>query len=487
MSPLIRPLTALLILIGLSVHAQTGGPQFIYPTFSWGVCENASPYDLRLYLETTYNGPYTNLTYSVATPALHGTAAISSAANFTSNPVFGVYQPNSITYTPNPGYAGTDVVVFQVTDGTLSSQMTLTLTVVPPPAQPGAIIGQDVDTVGLNTVRYSIDGPTDPNVNYQWSYSGSYVFIGGGYFPNTGNPVDVSFSPYPAATSGVLSVVATTICGTSAASSKAITVQPLQFIKFDSFPTPTYGDPDFYIGASATSTLEVRFVIADTTIARLTTDWTGRPQIHINKAGQTTITAFQDGGRGLQAATPVTRTLLVKKKDQFIISLQLPLTFILGYDTPPTLKSTATSGLPVQYSSSDTRIATIDGDQLNFLDTGTVAITASQPGDNNYNAAIPVTATVLVLKPAKLPNGASLFPNPSHGIFYCLPDQTFTAGAYILYNGNGQQVGANNRLYYYNHMFAVDARHVGPGIYYLKVFGGKDGKPATLQFKVLIY
>jgi len=484
MSPLTRPLVLLLILGSLSARAQTSGPQFVYPTLTWGICENAAAYDLRLYLETTYNGPFTNLTYSVATPPLHGTAAISSTAGFTSNPSFGVYQPTSVTYTPNTGYTGTDVVVFQVTDGTISSRMTLTLTMVPPPPPPGAIIGQDVDTVGLNTVRYTIDGPTDPNATYQWTYTGSNVFIGGNYFPNTGNPVDISFSPYPAATSGVLSVVASTTCGTSAASTKTITVQPLQFITFDSFPTPTYGDPDFYIGASATSTLPVRFVIADTTIARLTTDWTGRPQIHVINAGQTTITAYQDGGRGLQPATPVVRTLLVKKKDQFIISLQLPFTFILGYDTPPTLNSTATSGLPVQYTSSNTRIATIDGDQLNFLDSGTVTITASQPGNNNYNAAVPISATVLVLKPAKLPNGSSIFPNPTHGIFYCLLDPSFMPMSYALYNASGVRVGANP--IYNLRLFGIDAANNAPGIYFLKIFGKKDGKDATQQFTILI-
>ncbi len=484
MRPLTRTLALSLILISLSAHAQTSGPQFVYPTLNWGICENASATDLRLFLETSYNGLGTSLTYSVVTAPLHGTVALTNPGVWPPGGNFNVFQPSTVTYTPNTGYTGNDVIVFQVTDGTLSSQMTLTLNMAPPPPQPGAIIGQDVDTVGLNPVSYAIEGPIDSNAVYKWAYTGSNIFIGGTPFEGTGNPVDISFFPYPTATSGVLSVVATTGCGTSAASTKTITVRPIQFISFDSITPHTYGDPDFYIGASATSELPVRFVIADSTVAGFTTDWTGQLQIHILKAGQTTITAYQDGEGGLQPATPVVRTLLVNKKDQFILSLVLPFSFIIGLDTPPTLNSTANSGLPVQYSSSDTQIATIDGNQVNFLDHGTVTITASQPGDSNYNAAVPINATIQVLKPAKLPNGSSIFPNPCHEVFYCLPDPSFQATSYTLYNAGGQRVISG--IPPFSGFFLVETGHVGPGIYFLKVFGKKIGKDAVQQFTILI-
>ena len=484
MSPLTRTLALSFILISLSAHAQTGGPQFVYATLNWGICENASGTDLRLLLGTAYNGPAANLTYSVVTAPLHGSVALTNPAVWPPGGNFNVFQPSTVTYTPNTGYTGNDLVVFQVTDGTLSSQMTLALNMVPPPPQPGAILGQDVDTVGLNTVRYSIDGPIDSNATYTWTYTGSNVFIGGSFFEGTGNPVDLSFSPYPTATSGTLSVVASTTCGTSAASTKTITVQPIQFISFDSIPPHTYGDPDFYIDAWATSELPVRFAIADPTIASFTTDWTGRLQIHLIKAGQTTITAYQDGEGGLQPATPVIRTLVVNKKDQFIVSLDLPLSFIIGLDTPPTLNSTATSGLPVQYTSSDTQIATIDGNQVDLLDHGTVTITASQPGDSNYNAAAPINATIQVLKPAKLPNGSSIFPNPCHEFFYCLPDPSFQATSYTLYNTGGQRVISG--IPPFSGFFVVETGHIGRGIYFLKVFGRKAGKDATQQFTILV-
>lgn len=484
MSPIIRPLALLFILISLSAHAQTSRPQFVYTTQTWSICENASAADLSLLLETTYNGSIANLHYSILTSPLHGTMSLSSTAVMSPGGNFGVFQPSAATYTPNAGYTGTDMAVFQVTDGTTSSQMTLTLTMVPPPPQPGAIIGPDVDTVGQDAVTYSFSGPVDPNAGYNWTYSGSNIFISGSPFAGTGNPVQLNFYPYPTATSGVLSVTARTSCGTSPASTKTITVMPIQFITFDSIPPHTYGYIDFHIGATSTSKLPVRFVIADTTIARFTTDWTGSLLVHIIKAGQTTITALQDGKGGLQPATPVVRQLVVKKADQFITYFSMPVIFRQGIDIQPTLNATASSGLPVQYTTSDTRIATIDGSQINFLDSGTVTITSAQPGDSNYNPAPSASATIQVMKPPKLLNGAFLFPNPSHGSFYCQPDPAFKADSYALYSTSGQRV-AEGRLYNLP-SFVVNAGNVAPGIYLMKVFGKKDGKDATLQFTVLI-
>ena len=56
-----------------------------------------------------------------------------------------------------------------------------------------------------------------------------------------------------------------------------------------------------------------------------------------------------------------------------------------------TISSVSTSsGLPVTFTSSDTSIATITGNVVTMLDTGTITISATQAGDNTHN---PVTAT----------------------------------------------------------------------------------------------
>jgi hypothetical protein len=58
------------------------------------------------------------------------------------------------------------------------------------------------------------------------------------------------------------------------------------------------------------------------------------------------------------------------------------------------LNAAASSGLPVTYSVADTSIATISGNILTLLRTGSTVITASQPGDANHTAAAPVSDTL---------------------------------------------------------------------------------------------
>lgn len=62
-----------------------------------------------------------------------------------------------------------------------------------------------------------------------------------------------------------------------------------------------------------------------------------------------------------------------------------------------TLSATSSSGLPVTYSSSDTSVATVTGNTLNYVGIGLVTITASQAGDDNYETASDESQTFSVL------------------------------------------------------------------------------------------
>ena len=66
-------------------------------------------------------------------------------------------------------------------------------------------------------------------------------------------------------------------------------------------------------------------------------------------------------------------------------------------DASFTLGATASSALPVSYSSSNAAVATISGSTVTIVGTGTATITASQAGDTNYNAALAVNQTLTVL------------------------------------------------------------------------------------------
>jgi 5-hydroxyisourate hydrolase-like protein (transthyretin family) len=58
--------------------------------------------------------------------------------------------------------------------------------------------------------------------------------------------------------------------------------------------------------------------------------------------------------------------------------------------------ATASSGLPVSYASGNAAVATIIGSNIHIIAVGTSAITATQAGNTNYNAATPVTQTLTV-------------------------------------------------------------------------------------------
>ena len=98
----------------------------------------------------------------------------------------------------------------------------------------------------------------------------------------------------------------------------------------------------------------------------------------------------------------VTNTLVIAKASNVIT----PTVFAvspLSYSTSPisvglVLGASASSGLPVTYSNLSPSLLTLGPTNLILLGTGTAAIVASQSGDSNYLAALPVTNPVVITK-----------------------------------------------------------------------------------------
>jgi hypothetical protein len=84
-----------------------------------------------------------------------------------------------------------------------------------------------------------------------------------------------------------------------------------------------------------------------------------------------------------------------------------------------TIAATASSGLPVEFSSSTNSVCTVSGATLTVTATGTCSITATQPGNAVYGAASPVTQSFTVtgqtpqaitfVAPASVSSGSSPF------------------------------------------------------------------------------
>lgn len=70
-------------------------------------------------------------------------------------------------------------------------------------------------------------------------------------------------------------------------------------------------------------------------------------------------------------------------------------------DTDFAVGATATSGLPVGYASSEPGVATVEDGMVRIHGAGTTVLTATQPGNETYAAAVPVERT-LVVSPKEL-------------------------------------------------------------------------------------
>jgi hypothetical protein len=83
------------------------------------------------------------------------------------------------------------------------------------------------------------------------------------------------------------------------------------------------------------------------------------------------------------------------------------------FGTAFSANATASSGLPVTLVSSNASVARVADGRIQIVGTGTTRITASQPGDTNWNAASPVVRTVTVVKGDQ----EIIFANPGNRVF----------------------------------------------------------------------
>ncbi|MEI9919304.1 MAG: T9SS type A sorting domain-containing protein [Bacteroidota bacterium] len=167
-----------------------------------------------------------------------------------------------------------------------------------------------------------------------------------------------------------------------------------QAITFDPIESRTADDSVFYVPARASSNLAVTFISSDPTVA--TIDQSGR--VRIKKAGTVSITASQAGNDIYDPATPVTHDLVASKAEQVITLIDDGITRYV-FDVPFTVRYTNTSGLTPNFSSSDVAVATISSTAVvSILKPGNFTITATQPGNDKYNAATPAKLDLTINK-----------------------------------------------------------------------------------------
>jgi hypothetical protein len=101
-----------------------------------------------------------------------------------------------------------------------------------------------------------------------------------------------------------------------------------------------------------------------------------------------TLSGADSGNYVLSQPTGLSAT--ISQASQTITFNALPALTTLTAPINLSTFATASSGLPVSFTSSDDNVATISGSTLTIVGAGTVTITASQSGDANYAAAASV-------------------------------------------------------------------------------------------------
>ncbi len=179
-----------------------------------------------------------------------------------------------------------------------------------------------------------------------------------------------------------------------------------QIITFLEIETKTYGDTSFTLPATTDKGLVINYQSTNTTVATIEGNI-----VTIKEPGETNIIATQSGNEDYLEASYVSRKLIVKKRSQIIVFDELQdKTY---EDLPFTLPATTDKGLTISYQSTNTNVATIDGNRVTIVGAGTTDIIANQQGDRHHYAATPVSYTFTVNRKAQ-----SITFNPFDNVVY---------------------------------------------------------------------
>ena len=182
-----------------------------------------------------------------------------------------------------------------------------------------------------------------------------------------------------------------------------------QTIDFPTLGTKTFGDPDFTVSATASSSLAVSFSASGS----CTVAGTG---VSLTAAGSCTITAAQTGSANYNPAPSVAHSFTINKAPQPVVTVSAPAGAAFGQAG---LSATASGGSGTgeyRFSAGTSSACTVDattGAIAIVTGTGSCSIIASRLGDANYNDSAPSSPAIVAIHKASTTTAAESARNPS--------------------------------------------------------------------------
>jgi hypothetical protein len=166
-----------------------------------------------------------------------------------------------------------------------------------------------------------------------------------------------------------------------------------QTITFAALANKTYGAPDFSVCATASSGLAASFAASGSCTVSVAT-------VHLTGAGSCTVTASQAGDANYNLAPDVSQSFAIAKASQTIAFGPLA---NKTYGAPDFgVSAAASSGLAISFAASGN--CAISATAVHLTGAGACTVTASQPGDPNYNAAPDVSRMFSIARaPCRVP------------------------------------------------------------------------------------
>ena len=166
-----------------------------------------------------------------------------------------------------------------------------------------------------------------------------------------------------------------------------------QTISFGPLPDATLAQSPRTIGATSSSGLPVAFSSSTTSVCTVS-----GTTVTLLTTGTCTIQADQAGNASYNAAPPVQQSFSVVSGQGAQTITFAPIADATLAQSPLGVSATASSGLPVSFSSLTTSVCTVSGASISLLTPGTCTIQADQAGNGSFNPAPSVQRSFTVSK-----------------------------------------------------------------------------------------